>query len=378
MNLSIKITWILLSIAITRSVFADNCEPCPPKEPAKCDPCYERALDKQYDQGHGICEGILPKAYNASGSIDLCGGLGAYVIGSFIYWESLGDQLDLGRVRITSPTPQELEFLEFKTGYHMGFKVGLGSHLKKDNWDLFSQYTRLHKKENTIFDPANKTGTFSTSWFQTISSSIILSEIISGIRASWKIELDKIDLELGRSYYIGNSVISRSFVSLSFYMLDQIYDLALSVPPNPALGIDVGIFNTSIKNDSWAIGPRFGLSTSWFIYKGFNLFGSATLSLMFAENEISGLGIEDSITYTVKKKDIYILRDVEEFSLGLSWGSYLTHDKWHFNISAAYEAQRYSHTNYMSYVSQLNDQSNEVKPGDLYLHGVTIVARFDF
>ena len=80
----------------------------------------------------------------------------------------------------------------------------------------------------------------------------------------------------------------------------------------------------------------------------------------------------------ISKVEKDILRDVEELQIGLGWGSYFTSDKWHMDLSVAYEVQRYSHTNYMSYYSQIALGAIEVKSGDTYLHGLTLAARFDF
>ncbi len=315
-----------------------------------------------------ICD-VLKAGYNASARINICGGIKSFITVDFIYWELLADQLDLGTINITSPSPQEFKVLKFKTVYHPGFKVGVGTYFKKDDWDLFVQYTRLNKTETTFFNPANKTGTFYTAWFLTSVGSFNLSNISTDIKAVWKMDLDKIDIELGRSYYLSKWLIVRPFISLSSHILDQRYELSLTTNQ---------LYSSLTKNDSWSIGPRFGISTNWILYKGFKLFGYGALSLLFAENEIKGSGEENLIIYNVEKVDKYILRDVQELKLGIGWESYFTHDKWHIDITAAYEAQRYSHTNYMSYISQINTEGNEIKSGDLYVHGLTLSARFDF
>ncbi|NGX49519.1 MAG: hypothetical protein K940chlam5_01117 [Candidatus Anoxychlamydiales bacterium] len=358
-----------LNTAVSKHLEDNYCSKCHLQIHSICDSCVEESKNHSYIPGQQICKNDLPIAYNAPGRIDICGGIKSFIVAEFIYWEQLSDQLDLGTVNITSTTPQEFEILKFKTDYQPGFKIGIGTHFKRDDWDLFVQYTRLHKTENTIFDPSSKTGTFNTPWFHTNINQFTLANITTDIKSTWKIDLDKIDLELGRAYYLGSSLILRPFASLSGHILNQRYDLSLTTTQ---------LFSSSTKNDSWSIGPRFGLSTNWFFCRGFSLFGHLALSLLYAENEISGSGDENQVTYKVKKIDKYILRDVEELKLGFAWGSYFTNNKWHFNLSAAYEAQRYSHTNYMSYASQINLEANEVKPGDLFLHGLSVAARFDF
>ncbi|NGX34169.1 MAG: hypothetical protein K1060chlam1_00519 [Candidatus Anoxychlamydiales bacterium] len=384
MSLIKKISWILPAIALTSGAFADNsdissyCDPCPPKEPSECDPCYEKSRNKPYEQGYEICEGALPKAYNAPGRIDICEGIDAYVTGSFIYWEIFGDQLDLGSARTDTDTPITVKAIKFTTEYEPGFKIGLGSHFSHDDWHLYAQYTRLHANESTTWKPTvGATGVFITPFFLNDTSnshSFNFTDIPNGVTSKWKMELDKIDLELGRAFYVGTNLITTPFVGLSGHWMDQSYSMSLTDGRTSG----GGVFSGLIKNDSWAIGPRFGFESKWIFYEGFRLFGYGAFALMFSENDMSGNTVESDTAYTASKVEELIVRDVEELAIGLAWGSYFTSDKWHMDLSVAYELQRYSHTNYMSYYSQLALSGTEVKPGDTFMHGLTLSARFDF
>ncbi|NGX32128.1 MAG: hypothetical protein K1060chlam4_00169 [Candidatus Anoxychlamydiales bacterium] len=339
-------------------------------EPITCDPCADEVQKKSCSQGYPICENDLPKAYNAAARIDVCGGIDTYITASFIYWESLSDQIDLALVEIGTGTERTLKILKFDTEYEPGFKVGLGTHLKHDNWDGYIQYTRLHQSESTTFKTGEETQTaFRPFW--TVST---FANVIGDTKARWRMDLDKIDIELGRSYYVGTNLIFRPLLGLDVHWLDQKYNFDSEV-------VTTGVINSSIKNDSWALGPRFGLNMNWFFYKGFKLFGNLAIDLMFASNEASGSVTQGVTNYSLQKYKKYIVRDVEEGSIGFGWGSYFTNDKWHFDISAAYEIQRYSHTNYMNKYSQAfssNFATKQIKPGDLFLHGLTLSTRFDF
>jgi len=376
-----KISWILPAIALTSGAFADNsdissyCDPCPPKEPPECDPCYEKSRNKPYEQGYEICEGALPKAYNAPARIDICDGIDAYVTGSFIYWKPMGDQIDLGVTRTTSDTPDTVKVIKMTTDFEPGFKVGLGTHFSHDDWHLYAQYTRLTGSYSSTFVPTSGTvGNFYTNWFLIDLNnpvSINFTDIPLGVKGTWKVELNKIDLELGRAFYVGTNLITTPFVGASAHWMDQDYRLALS-------DTTYGAYNAYYKNKSWAIGPRFGLESKWIFYEGFRLFGYGAFALMYSDNDMSGNSTEADTAYTASKVEESNLRDVEELQIGLGWGSYFTSDKWHMDLSVAYEVQRYSHTNYMSYYSEFGLGATEVNPGDTYFHGLTVTARFDF
>ena len=391
MNLFKKISWMIPALVMTTSLFGNEqdisayCDPCP-KEPPQCDPCYEKSRNKPYDQGHQICEGTLPKAYNAPARIDICDGVDAFITGTFIYWEPLSDQLDLGLTDLTLNWPRDFDVVRFTTDYQPGFKVGLGTHFEHDNWDIFAQYTRLHSNQGTNFNPSTSLSTdfFHTSWLPFDAAAIGSAYqflLISEVQANWRMDLDKIDLELGRSYYVGTNLITRPYIGGSGHWLDENYSLSFTYDGTPR--------SVTLKNDSWAIGPRFGINTQWIFYEGFRLFGNAAINLMFSSNKMSGSGISNGTTvstpfnFNTDKK--YVLRNVEELVIGLGWGSYFTSDKWHFDIFAAYEVQRYSHTNYMNKYAQMrsidsnaDSALNLIKPGDTYLHGLTAGVRFDF
>ena len=380
MNIVKKISWITLATLITSNVFANSqdisnySDPCPSQKVDKCDDdCYEISMDKPYKKGYEICEDVLPIAYNAPANIDICRGIDTYVSGSFIFWQKLSDQLDLGRSVTTSEDPQRYKAIKFSTEYEPGFKVGLGFHFKHDNWQIFAQYTRLHQLEKTTYKPSRvEQGNFASSWFITNPGTISFDDISSdGVRGRWKMNLDKIDLELSRPLYTGTHLIIAPIVGASNHWFYQSYDLSLEENTLPQ--------HIFIKNDSWAVGPRLGIDTKWILYKRFSFFLVGSMSLMFSENDISGSGNEDAVGFEMDKIQKLILRDVEELQIGFGWNSYFTNDKWHMDISLAYEAQRYSHTNYMSYYSQINEEnSKQVKPGDTFLHGLTLAAKFDF
>ena len=177
-------------------------------------------------------------------------------------------------------------------------------------------------------------------------------------------------------------MIARPYVGGSAHWIDQTYTLDFTYISMPR--------NITIKADSWAAGVRPGLNLQWIFISGFRAYSNAALNLMYARNKVDGNGISNTTEFTLLRYKKHILRDVEELVLGLAWGSYFTNDTWHMDISVAYEVQRYSHTNYMSKYAQMYSsdtsetvslfelRSNLMKPGDLYLHGLTVTARFDF
>ncbi len=353
-----------------------------------CKPCKENCLP--YDQGYDICEGDMPQAYNATGRIDICKGVDLFITASFIYWQALGDQLDLGIIRLGTLEPEEYQIIRLKTDFKPGFKVGLGYNLNHDNWDLYTQYTRYHGSNSTSFDPneSSNQDTFQTIYFLAGFNGYIFENINGNIVGKWVTDLDKIDLELARSYYVGTNLIFRPFFGASFHLMDEKYDFNFTYQNIP--------FFASFSTDSWASGPRFGLKAKWLFCKGFSFFGYGIYNLLFCSNKTTGSGSENEgsgttpptvsiLNYKLNKDKQNILRDVVEVAVGFAWGSYFCEKAFHFDCEISYEAQKYSHTNYMSraaqektVVSNASIATNQVKPGDTFLHGLTLTFRFDF
>lgn len=396
MNFSKKILFIAFTMVITINIFAKEKEKSndQSQEVANCDPCVNETKS-EFDRGYPICEDTFKKGYNAAGRIDVCGKIDTFVTASFIYWEVLSDQIDLGILESNiNSNNRTIQILKFDEDYEPGFKVGLGTHFKHDNWDVFAEYTRLHGSETTSVDVNLQDTNSDFRGFWLIDHFLEASEerFTSPILSRWKMHLDKIDLELARAYYIGTNLIFRPFIGGSAHWLNQNYRQNYDFVTITGLSVSIAN-NLSLKNDSWAIGPKFGLNMNWFFFKNFRLFGRGSIDIMFAQNKISGshvvtatgvASLNPSLNPTLTGYKKYILRDVEDFSIGLGWGSCFRSDKWHFDLAVSYEIQRYSHTNYMSTYDQtfgapqFQDFTKQVKPGDLFLHGLSVTTRFDF
>src|SRR6185369_11888170 len=74
------------------------------------------------------------------------------------------------------------------------------------------------------------------------------------------------------------------------------------------------------------------------------------------------------------------LRPVADEGLGFGWGGYFSNQDYHFDLLARYDFMVAWSQNVMyELVNNYGiSPKSDVTPGDLYLHGATITARFDF
>ena len=76
--------------------------------------------------------------------------------------------------------------------------------------------------------------------------------------------------------------------------------------------------------------------------------------------------------------DVNTLRPMFEASLGFRWGHYFGTNAYHLSLATTYD---FNYLWSQNMIRQLNDMfitGTSAGSGDLFLHGLTVTARFDF
>ncbi|HRW58689.1 MAG TPA: Lpg1974 family pore-forming outer membrane protein, partial [Chlamydiales bacterium] len=285
--------------------------------------------------------------------------------GSFIYWKAQEENLELGKANTSSTSnPSFLVNSDFE--YKPGFKVGLGTNIFHDNWNLYLEWTRIHGSTNTHknIDTSIVTLSYPT-WVNVLSSSY------TKFSGSWKNKYDMLDLELGRPYYLGTKLTVKPHFGARWGWIDQKF--------NVEYDRSVGPRTSHNKSDSWLLGPRTGFDSNWIFGHGFKFIGNAATSLFYQRlktthiTSIDGFGGE-SLSKTYSMYNPYL-----EIAAGLGWGTYFHNNSYHFNIELLWEEHTLWNQNTMA---QLN--SYDYNPryngniGNLTYGGFTITMQLDF
>jgi hypothetical protein len=329
--------------------------------------------------------------YNAPARVDIVDGWDCFTTGSFLYWKASEKDLDLGfftRI-VADPQTGEVEYnvdlIKMDFDFQPGFKVGFGTSFDRDDWNLFTEYTRFHSKNSNSknANTENDEKIYSP-WIKAYKNLVSSDTVIydSYTKATWKLNLDLIDLEMGRDYHVGKKVTFSSLFGLSGGFLDQKYNTQqLNI-------VDVGhvLYTVNIqsknKSTSWLMGPRATLKTNWDIGSGFSFFGDIAASLFYQkikqnQDYLYSLSAASITSLAKNKKDQ--LTPKLELGLGFAYGTYFADNKWHFDISTGYDFNLFWDQNYIRYFNDktyADDQSFDI--GNLMLHGLTISARLDF
>lgn len=395
------------------------------------DSTRSRSQKGSYEQGHEIQRGQLMAGYNAPAGYDVRGSWDVFASGSFLYWQGREDNLELGVISSGSPvgvpaTPVQGPYVPFNPtagtftttsvsarvanpnfSYGPGFKVALGVNLEYDNWDFVAEYTWFHKTSRSSADISNRCNLPVTSW---LFPNRVMPVGLTGRNDSehaytsasqkWRLKLDFLDLSLGRSYYNGTRLTFRPFFGARGAWIRQklktTYNEQITVADVATVAI-VGsnpLFSQTQtgRTISWGLGPRLGFESNWMVGCGFRLVGNANADVLYTRYNVTSRAtltseafstgelptlITGSSSANLRQKHIDLLRPHVDVEMGLGWGSYFDNNNWHVDLSATYGYQVFWDQNMFRFFTDSWNRSFDPN-GNLYVHGLTFTARFDF
>lgn len=317
------------------------------------------------------CEPPCECAYNAPFRVGTCWDFFAST--SFLFWEAMEGGLDLGDNTSTNPNNVGTNFnlisvqrIEMNYEFNPGFRVGLGSNFDWDQWEVYAEYTWFHHTTNT-----SNSGDFVTdrlTWTPPyLNGESIENRIGTSMSASWRVDLDIVDLELSRSFYVGRLLTFRPFFGGRGAWISQGYNLTLS-------GALDSPITTDCKSANWGVGIRAGLDTRWSFCYGFYLFGDVASSLLYTQFDEIKIHFTDRINEITLKKKRKSVEPEFDIAFGFGWGDYIDcKNRWYLNLSAGYEFTYFFEQNgFRDFFFSNSENPN------LSFQGLTLKARVDF
>lgn len=381
MNLLTKTTpWVASLLMIAASAFGDDKTCRPPQR-------------NSFEQAKKVTKTQMLPAYNAPARIDVRGSWDLYATASFIYWQLSQDNMEvafsdsLSNAAYTTSNQVMGNQIAMDFDYKPGFKVGLGLNFEHDDWTTFAEYTRIHASNHKSAN-ANDISGIVTPLLPTWGHPYVLgTNVYNTASENWHTNLDLIDLDLGRTYYVGTQLTFRPFFGArgAFITQNVHVEYVNTTFTNNGTFVEVpGVLDVYKRLHSWAVGPRAGVDTNWIVGRGFRFFGNANADLLYTKYKIqdktnfvaTATGTNE---FFVSEEHSINLRTHLDLELGLGWGSYFDNNNWHIDLSAAYGFQVFFDQNMFGNYLSASMPGRALTPiGNLYAQGLTATVRFDF
>ncbi len=384
----------------------DACAP----EPAA--PCY--SLDTPPCD---YCLGPENVAGNPAVRPYTCGGDIVVEVAGF-YWNAHQDGLEFAiadsvaapATTLTDPSPLnnliEAEYLNPKSKWELGAKLGLGYDSTHDGWDLMLLWTHYRGRaskevEADLTDNSSLLPLWSA--YSTTAGAITANNILyaTDIDTRWKLRLDLVDLELGREFWSSKYLTLRPHVGLRYAWIKQSYDITHEGGAWSAVGNPTSVFPTDnlvdLDSKFKGVGVRAGLNSTWMIGRGFAFFGNAAISIVYGRfsldtDETNSLTTAPFTTTIIQQTDEHFrsAKGMTDLAFGLSWSTLFGECQYGFTLALSWEHHLFFNQNQFWRVNRLGGKGTFAQPnntgqntfikqsGDLSTQGWTLSATFAF
>jgi len=378
---------------------------------------------------------------NPSARIEVNDGCGLFITGEALYWKATQNGLQftventvdgstltsplvndiIGAIGIPSAAVEvgtnfvDADIETVKPKYNWGFRVGLGYNLPRDCWDLYLVWTNLHSNahhnepDRDDCSPCEPCCVVETSeQYPTWSdgASAIIGPLDEA-KARWSNQLNVLDLELGRDFYVSKWLSLRPHFGLRGDIIHTNYRVEYE---NDDADDFFSLFpktDVVVKHKTrwWGVGLRAGLNTDWDLCWGVSLYGNWAISLLYGRFTVTREDFFDPIHLTIPAVAIsgipsgVILTDSDDpfdtfsfrkrfwdevattdLQLGFRWDTMFCDDSFHLGINVGWEHHLFFHMNQFIEANHFDFQNIVMTSdnGDLGYQGWTFGFRFDF
>ncbi|HSX03600.1 MAG TPA: Lpg1974 family pore-forming outer membrane protein [Rhabdochlamydiaceae bacterium] len=302
------------------------------------------------------------------------------VFASLIVWTVREAGADCwAEVITTSSSTFSNDLREVDFDWDPGYRVGISYGMMHDQWDTQAYYTwfKTTGKDHVSSLPGAVHSTFLGNFYIDNQDGKGLSgPSYQEASIQWTIHFNMFDWELGRNFWVSNSLAIRPFVGVKGGWIDQSIH---SKWQDPALSATL-FFNTgteNLKNNFWGIGPAAGINTRWNLFNfgchSFDLFGDFSGAIMWGHWTFGDLFKNDidqvvSVDLNPIKSGASMLRTF----MGFSWKAFFSQNRTQFSAKLGYEMQFW--LDQLQFYSFVGGRLNN----ELTLQGGTLEFCFDF
>jgi len=331
---------------------------------------------KDNQDGMNIMGTQGPQLASARPQID---GHGWLVFGDvlFLKMQQVNDQYAYRFVSRGNEEIQTYPSMDFNWSW--GFRVGVGCNMKHDEWSTALYYTWYQTDKHTVAGlPSDVMPSFVGGLFTGVGSPLLYDFGTFQsfyVKTDWKFHFNMLDWDLMRSFFVTSRLALQPLIGLKGGWITQHIHQEILVPEGLPVGTfpEQGLQKMHHDQTMWAVGPKAGLNTTWYLGKHvshfFSLFGDFAASLLWSHTSIDQKINDRGIIFT-KTKDLAFNYTITclQLALGFGWDTNFNKDRCHFGMKLGYELQQWAN------FSGINFNL----PGDLGLQGGFLRGKFDF
>lgn len=332
-----KKSFLALSLLTTSSLLADCC--CEPEE--FCDYCeMEETIDYCEPNETIDCVCYTPAFY------DLDCDCGLIFDVEFLYWYARETNLayavkfamlpEIDPPTNFNPNPSELAFpssyRHLKANWDPGGRVGIGFNSSCDGWDYYFNWTYIHNKSSS-----STSAEFAGDIPETAESGVLdlwqntgLNPIYDKVSATWRLNFNQVDFELGRKYWLSPCFNLRPYAGLRGVWTRTNFNVKGALGPKEIANVFTKeSVKDKFKNTNWGAGLLAGLQPTWYFCSGFGLYGNIDGALLWGEfvgkkknRYIDSLTVSNTVGSSIdisnkSKEEFYSLKTLLDLGIGL-------------------------------------------------------------
>jgi hypothetical protein len=312
---------------------------------------------------------------NPSGRPEVKDGADVFVTADLLVWQAHENGLGYV-VKANGPNLTKSHTREPHFNWDPGFRVGFGINTPHDGWDLYANWTYFHTKARSEVSKGTQYPVFA-------NPDYVSGGTATSSNAKWKLNLNMIDVELGREFFVSKWLTLRPFIGLRNAWIYQRMNVGYVSQDVENVGTGPANYYTNMKCQFWGMGVRPGLDTQWGLGSGFSFFGNTSLSLLygfFHQKQDQSYVQTGATTPTVgNTHSNRVGRVIVETEIGVRFEHMLANDRLHFAMQLGWENLMFFGQNQFDRFTASKDPAIYVaNQGDLTIQGYTLSFRLDF
>jgi hypothetical protein len=309
---------------------------------------------------------------NPSSRYQVDNGWNLFLNTEFLWWTAKEDGLYYAQSGFSGGTTFNGYLQKVKPHFRPGFRIGLGGNMEYDDWDIMLNWTWFKSTAR-----GSSRGSLLTLWgHPQLASPPNPTNSLSGAssaNAQWHLHFNILDLEMGRSFWVGRHFSIRPFLGVRGAWIDQHLDIHYdyTTPVSKA--------NLRADSNFEGGGVRAGLDMRFALIGGWSFYSIASASMLYGYYDAFFHEHWEGIQVAKTKDGFHNAASTAQLALGVRWDTYVHKDRYHFGLYAGWEQNIWFGINKMNhYMNNLSEGSLEKMNGDLALSGGTFGVRFDF